>query len=804
MQVALLIALLLPFQPCNTLIRQYFSSYSRIQSLKSIKHNEYIDKIELASWGPYHNTDITLGSKPGLIIVSGKSGSGKSIMISALEFMIKSMKDFKSHSHYSLITSSNTDTLIRIKKGDSIYHRSIITTGKTRRSEYKIDNKKVTYEIFSNQLPIRLWSRDSLTNFDTTTNKDTTMYHDDILLTYIDDMIHNKTLYLTQLKEIYEKWSSSYKEKQRLTAYQSMTESQILELNNKRFYLTELLSLQSRGREVLGSILDELENVLSYSDSNESDPVRTPVNTAPAKPKITPNTGDAVNLHELKSHIMQALSSDDEALDLSLLSTLLVTSETALSQLSSSYHRFTSPDSAINTGSSSVTTSAVSRKPSVSVDKKPLDAKQISAKLFATIDQYTANIQAFQSQCQDVGFTIESPLFQQIGALQSELLSCKSQLESALHDWSAFMSSWPDLSPILKEIHALQLQWATLARKHSCLPGDLARLMRTWQEDIDTVHNLDSLLPQVELSERLSRDEYVKLASKLTQQRQESAVILEQDINRLLSSLEMPDKVIRITHTYLDTSIAGSSVASLALVEPVPSMAYGVDRFELRVSAMLNSAFHPQAQANSVGDATSTDVESDDGEEVVPAVEESSSWLPFQSLSSGEKSRLSLAIETCILDHQATTDHSSSHPSFDAAGSTDTPRISAPSSSASMVIFDELDAHVGGEAAVSIAKLLKRQSKHRQIVAVTHNPIIAAAADLHLLVNRTTHTTTSSPSDPTASGTGSGMSSVSTITVVTGEERRQELLRMVTGMLSGTSDSGGQLVQSLLEYDYNL
>ena len=797
MQVALFVALLLPFQPCNTLIRQYFSSYSRIQSLKSIKQNEYIDKIELKSWGPYYNTDITFGSKPGLIIVSGKSGSGKSIMISALEFMIKSIKDFKSHSHYSLITSSNTDTLIRIKKGDSIYHRSIITTGKTRRSEYKIDNKKVTYEIFSNQLPIRLWSRDSLTNFDTSTDKDTTTYHDNILLTYIDDMIYNKTLYLTQLKKIYEKWSSSYKEKQRLTAYQSLTESQILELNNKRFYLTELLSLQSRGREVLGCILDEFENVLSYSDSDNSDSVRTPVNTTLTKPKITTNSGDAVNIHDLKSHILQALSLDN-TLDLSLLSTLLVTSETALSQLSSSYNRLAAPDSSINPGSSNnAATSTVTRKPNVVTDKKPLDPKQMNTKLFAALDQYTLNIQVFQSLCQDIGFTSDSPLFQRIVTLQSELLSCKSQLEAALHDWSAYMSSWPDLSPVLKEIHALQQQWATLARKHSCLPGDLPRLMRTWHEDIETVDNLDSLLPQVELSERLSRAEYVKLASHLTQQRREAAVALEQDINKLLPSLEMPDKIIRITHNYLDSGIAGSSGASLTLAEPVPAMAYGMDRFELRVSAMLNSASQTQAQASGIDDATSTYAECGDDEEVVPAVEGNLSSLPFQSLSSGEKSRLSLAIETCILDHQASSDHLSS----DAAGSTDSPPLGASSSSsASMVIFDELDAHVGGEAAVSIAKLLKRQSKHRQIVAVTHNPIIAAAADLHLLVNRTTHTVAPGTSDPI----GSGMSSVSMITVVTGEERRQELLRMVTGMLSGTSDSGGQLVQSLLEYDYNM
>ena len=51
-------------------------------------------------------------------------------------------------------------------------------------------------------------------------------------------------------------------------------------------------------------------------------------------------------------------------------------------------------------------------------------------------------------------------------------------------------------------------------------------------------------------------------------------------------------------------------------------------------------------------------------------------------------------------------------------------------------MFDEIDAHVGGDAAVAVAKLLRRQGQYRHIVAVTHNPVIAAAADRHFVVQR--------------------------------------------------------------------
>ena len=43
---------------------------------------------------------------------------------------------------------------------------------------------------------------------------------------------------------------------------------------------------------------------------------------------------------------------------------------------------------------------------------------------------------------------------------------------------------------------------------------------------------------------------------------------------------------------------------------------------------------------------------------------------------------------------------------------------------------------MGGEAAVAVARLLKQQGLKRQVIAITHNPVIAAAADQHFVVSR--------------------------------------------------------------------
>ena len=49
-------------------------------------------------------------------------------------------------------------------------------------------------------------------------------------------------------------------------------------------------------------------------------------------------------------------------------------------------------------------------------------------------------------------------------------------------------------------------------------------------------------------------------------------------------------------------------------------------------------------------------------------------------------------------------------------------------------VFDEVDAGVGGKAAVEIGRRLARLARLAQVIVVTHLPQVAAFADNHLLV----------------------------------------------------------------------
>jgi DNA repair protein RecN (Recombination protein N) len=80
------------------------------------------------------------------------------------------------------------------------------------------------------------------------------------------------------------------------------------------------------------------------------------------------------------------------------------------------------------------------------------------------------------------------------------------------------------------------------------------------------------------------------------------------------------------------------------------------------------------------------------------------------------------------------------------------------------LVFDEIDAGVGGETAHAVGALLRRLAEQAQVVTITHLPQIAALADRHFRVEKT-------PGDPTHTR----------IEPLADDERKAELERMLGG-----------------------
>jgi DNA repair protein RecN (Recombination protein N) len=104
-------------------------------------------------------------------------------------------------------------------------------------------------------------------------------------------------------------------------------------------------------------------------------------------------------------------------------------------------------------------------------------------------------------------------------------------------------------------------------------------------------------------------------------------------------------------------------------------------------------------------------------------------------------------------------------------------------------VFDEVDAGVGGRAAVEIGRRLAMLARHVQVLVVTHLPQVAAFADQHITVTKTSVRGADG-------GTATGFTS-SDVRLLDGAERVKELARMLAGQED--SESAQAHAQELLD-----
>jgi len=110
--------------------------------------------------------------------------------------------------------------------------------------------------------------------------------------------------------------------------------------------------------------------------------------------------------------------------------------------------------------------------------------------------------------------------------------------------------------------------------------------------------------------------------------------------------------------------------------------------------------------------------------------------------SGGELSRVSLALEEALSD----------------------------ASESRTLVFDEIDAGLGGRAGETLGKSLKRIATQHQVLCVTHLPQVAAQADVHLQVRKREE----------------GGRTITEVRRLTGDERMRELASMLAGDAAGS------------------
>jgi DNA repair protein RecN (Recombination protein N) len=99
------------------------------------------------------------------------------------------------------------------------------------------------------------------------------------------------------------------------------------------------------------------------------------------------------------------------------------------------------------------------------------------------------------------------------------------------------------------------------------------------------------------------------------------------------------------------------------------------------------------------------------------------------------------------------------------------------------LIFDEVDAGIGGEVALAVGDHLRKLAQRKQVLCITHLATIAARADNHIKVEKLTR----------------GQRTITTARSVAGEQRREEIARMLAGDRTGDTSlkHAGEILQKL-------
>ena len=303
-----------------------------------------------------------------------------------------------------------------------------------------------------------------------------------------------------------------------------------------------------------------------------------------------------------------------------------------------------------------------------------------------------------------------------LGSVADVLRSAQAQLQDAAHSLQTYLARQEPDPHRLAELDERLSTWMQLARRHRRQPAELPALLQGWRQELQALEasaDLAALEQRAVQAEQAWRTE----AQKVSRARKTAAPRLAAAVTQAMQQLGMEG--------------GRFEVAVTPVQEP---QSFGLEQVEFLVAGHAGSS--PRALA--------------------------------KVASGGELSRLALAI--------AATAATTATGAISTTAAT-TSRQRPTQGAVPTLIFDEIDAGVGGAVGDSVGRLMKQLGANTQVLAVTHLAQVAACADGHVLVSK-------------ASAQGR---TVADVQPVTGEARVSEIARMLGGeRLAGTSRAHAQ------------
>jgi DNA repair protein RecN (Recombination protein N) len=348
-------------------------------------------------------------------------------------------------------------------------------------------------------------------------------------------------------------------------------------------------------------------------------------------------------------------------------------------------------------------------------------AASARAALSGTADDAVADLTGQSASAADglarAKSALESTDDASLRALADQLAEALTVVGDAARELGNYLNKLPSDASTLDAKLARQGELRTLTRKYA---ADIDGVLRWARESRDRLTHLDVSEEALAVLHRRVDELATELASaatELSKARSQAAKRLAKEVTRELSGLAMSDAEFTISVAVMPAADDDPAALTLSSGARAHAGGDGVDQVEFGFTAHRGTAVLPLSK----------------------------------SASGGELSRVMLALEVVL----------------------------AASMAGTTMVFDEVDAGVGGRAAVQIGRRLARLARTRQVIVVTHLPQVAAYADVHLMVDSTG---------------GDGASGVRRLD---GDDRVAELARMLAGL--GESDTARAHARELLE-----
>jgi DNA repair protein RecN (Recombination protein N) len=310
---------------------------------------------------------------------------------------------------------------------------------------------------------------------------------------------------------------------------------------------------------------------------------------------------------------------------------------------------------------------------------------------------------------------------QRLDSATAALATAHEQGVSALHELRSALSHYTDKLDLdpgrLQQLEERLNLIQSLKRKYGATPAEVITFGEEARRKLQSLEQRDTELQRLNVEAQKVETALARAGQALTNKRRKIIPQLSTAVSKQLADLGFKQSRFDITLTPLEQSSGAEPASANSHHSPARITSHGFDRVEFQ--------FAPNP-----GEAP----------------------RPLRAIaSSGELARVMLALKTVL----------------------------AAEDQIPVLIFDEVDANVGGETANAVGEKMRQIARKRQVLCITHLPQVAAPASAHYVASKQVR---------------SGRT-ISEINRLGKEERVTELARM----LGGQTNAARKHAEALLE-----